>query len=108
MNLRMSLRQMLLGWWRPESSLGPTLGFDREQLLAVCMLMIGANALLFYFLPQSDYDHRANLLTVAVMLAMLPFALLRRLHFWMVNGALLVAMSLVVYIATTNAVMANL
>ena len=102
MNLRVSLRQMLLGWWRPESSLGPTLGFDREQLLAVCMLMIGANALLFYFLPQSDYDHRANLLTVAVMLAMLPFALSRRLHFWMVNGALLVAMSLVVYIATTT------
>lgn len=102
MSPRLSLRQMLLRWWRPEPPLGLGLGFTREQLLAVCMLVIGANALLFYFLPQSDYDHRANLVAAAVLSGLLPFSLSRRWHFWMVNAALVVAVSLVVYIATTT------
>ena len=66
----------------------------------MCLLVIGVNALTFYVLPQSDYDHRANLLAAAVLLAMLPFALSRRLHVLLVNMALVVAISLIVYIAT--------
>ena len=95
-----SLRQILLRWWRPESSLRLAPGFTREQLLFMCLLVIGVNALTFYVLPQSDYDHRANLLAAAVLLAMLPFALSRRLHVLLVNMALVVAISLIVYIAT--------
>jgi signal transduction histidine kinase/ActR/RegA family two-component response regulator len=95
-----SLRQMVLRWWRPESSQRLAPGFTREQLLFMCLLVIGVNALTFYVLPQSDYDHRANLLAAAVLLAMLPFALSRRLHVLLVNMALVVAISLIVYIAT--------
>jgi len=95
-----SLRQILLRWWRPESSQPLAPGFTREQLLFMCLLVIGVNALTFYVLPQADYDHRANLLAAAVLLAMLPFALSRRLHVLLVNMALVVAISLIVYIAT--------
>ena len=95
-----SLRQIVLRWWRLESSLRLAPGFTREQLLAMCLLVIGVNALTFYVLPQSDYDHRANLLAAAILLAMLPFALSPRLLVVLVNMALVVAISLIVYIAT--------
>ena len=96
----MSLRQIVLRWWRPEPLQGQAPGFTREQLLFMCLLVIGVNALTFYVLPQSDYDHRANLLAAALLLGMLPFALSHRWHVWLVNMALVVAMSLIVYIAT--------
>jgi len=96
----LSLRQIVLRWWRPEPSLRRGPGFTREQLLAMCLLVIGVNTLTFYVVPQSDYDHRANLLAAAALLVMLPFALSRRLHVVLVNMALVVAISLIVYIAT--------
>ena len=98
----LSLRQAVLRWWQPEPPQGHALGFTREQLLAMCLLVIGINSLTFYVLPQTDYDHRANLVAAAVLLGMLPFSLSRRLHVVLVNVALVVAMSLIVYIATTT------
>ena len=94
----MSLRPLWLRWWQPEQPSGQAPGFTRGQLLAVCLLMIGVNALTFYFLPQPYYDHRANLWTAAALLVLLPFAQSRRLYFVVVNAALVTAMSLVVYI----------
>lgn len=93
------IRQTLLRWWQPELSAGRAATFSRHQLLAVCMLVVGANALAFYFLPYAGYDRRANLMATVVLWCMLPWALSPRLYPYLVNGALLVVLTLLVTVA---------
>jgi signal transduction histidine kinase/CheY-like chemotaxis protein len=95
----MSPRQRLLLWWRPEQALGQDAGFTREQLLAQCFLMVGVNSLAFYFLPQSSYDHRANLAAALLFFGLMPWTLSRRLHLWMANVGLCVVVTQVAYVA---------
>lgn len=95
----MSPRQRLLRWWRPEQALGQDAGFTREQLLALCFLMVGVNSLAFYFLPQSSYDHRVNLAAALLFFGLIPWTLLRRLHLWMANVGLCVVVTQVAYVA---------
>lgn len=98
--MRLSMRQRLLRWWRPEPSTGAVSAFTREQLLAICFVMIGLNSLTFYVLPQSSYDRRINLVAAGLLLVLLPLTLSRRLHVLIANVGMLVVVSLVAYVAT--------
>jgi hypothetical protein len=35
--------------------------FNRRQLLMVCLTVTAVSSLLFYFVPQTAYDHNINL-----------------------------------------------
>ncbi|MEK7345762.1 MAG: ATP-binding protein [Pseudomonadota bacterium] len=93
------IRQTLLRWWQSELGTGRSVIFSRHQLLAVCMFIVGANALVFYFLPYAGYDRRSNLVAAIVLWCMMPWAFSRRLYPYLVNGALLVVLTLLVTIA---------
>jgi len=94
----MSLQQQALGGWRlPWGADAKPL--TREQLLAVCFLMVCGGSLAFYLLPQSSYDPRANLWTCLLLLALLPLTRVPRLHLLMAHLILVIFVSLVSYIA---------
>lgn len=61
-------RGLLLGGW-----------FDRRQMLLVCLFITGTSSVMFYFVPQSSYNHITNLLLGAAVFVMMPFVVFERL-----------------------------
>jgi len=95
-----SVRQHVLRWWGSGTVPDRAAPLTREQLLALCYLMVGVNSLAFYFVPQPGYDHHANLALAALLLGLLPWTLSPRWHFYMVNVGLGAILALIVYVAT--------
>ena len=95
----MRLLESTLRGWRPGSFGWTTAPLQREQLLALCILMVLGGSMLFYLLPQQIYDPRANLWSSLLLFALMPLIWVRRLHFIVANLALLIFVSLVTYIA---------
>jgi hypothetical protein len=62
-----SVRQHVLRWWGSGTVPDRAAPLSREQLLALCYLMVGVNSLAFYFVPQPGYDHHANLALAALL-----------------------------------------
>lgn len=95
----MRLLESTLRGWRSKSFGWTTAPLQREQLLALCILMVLGGSMLFYLLPQQIYDPRANLWSSLLLFALMPLIWVRRLHFIVANLALLIFVSLVTYIA---------
>jgi signal transduction histidine kinase/ActR/RegA family two-component response regulator len=72
---------------------------QREQLLALCFLMVFSGSMLFYLLPQQLYDPRANLWASLSLLALLPLIWVQRLQMFIANLAVVIFVSLLTYIA---------
>jgi signal transduction histidine kinase/CheY-like chemotaxis protein len=54
--------------------------FNRRQLLMVCMSITALSSLMFYFVPQTAYDHRVNLWLSGFLFAIMPLAVFARLY----------------------------
>lgn len=69
-------------WWKEwrELLLGGL--FNRRQLLMISMSITALSSLVFYFVPQTAYDHSVNVWLSAFLILMLPLAVFARLfHF---------------------------
>ena len=95
----MRLLESILRGWRSGSFGWTTAPLQREQVLALCILMVLGGSMLFYLLPQQIYDPRANLWSSLLLFALMPLIWVRHLHFIVANLALLIFVSLVTYIA---------
>jgi signal transduction histidine kinase/CheY-like chemotaxis protein len=56
--------------------------FNRRHLLIVCLSITSISSLMFYFVPQTAYDHRVNLWLGLVLIAMVPMAVFNRFYYW--------------------------
>jgi signal transduction histidine kinase/ActR/RegA family two-component response regulator len=70
----------------------------RHWLLLCCLLGAGGNALLFYFVPQPEYDHTVNLYAVAIFLGLALAVPYYRAYTLLSNLGLLTAISLMTYV----------
>jgi signal transduction histidine kinase/ActR/RegA family two-component response regulator len=95
----MKLLQPLFRDGRPGAFGWAAKPLQREQLLALCFLMVFSGSMLFYLLPQQLYDPRANLWASLSLLALLPLIWVQRLQMFIANLALVIFASLLTYIA---------
>lgn len=95
----MKLLQPLFRDGRPGAFGWAAKPLQREQLLALCFLMVFSGSMLFYLLPQQLYDPRANLWASLSLLALLPLIWVQRLQLFIANLAVVIFLSLLTYIA---------
>ena len=55
--------------------------FNRRQLLMVCLTVTAVSSLLFYFVPQTAYDHNINLWLSTFLFAITPLAVFARFYY---------------------------
>ena len=67
-------------WWTEWRDLLSGGLFNRRQLLMVCLFITGMSSLMFYFVPQTAYDHNINLWLSSVLFAIMPLAVFTRLY----------------------------
>ena len=75
--------------------------FARENLLAVYLLAVGLNSLVFYLAPSGFYDHNVNLAFSLTCFALLPLTRKPRLFVPLVNLSTWMGLGLVVFVAVT-------
>lgn len=95
----MTMPQQALRRWQPGTFGWTAKHLQREQLLALCVLMAFGGTMVFYLLPQQMYDPRANLWASLLMLALLPLIWVQRLQMWIANLTMVILLSLLTYIA---------
>jgi signal transduction histidine kinase/ActR/RegA family two-component response regulator len=76
--------------------------FARENLLAIYLLAVGLNSLVFYLAPSGFYDHRVNLAFSVACFALLPLTRWARLFVPLVNASTWMGLGLVVFVAVTS------
>lgn len=76
--------------------------FARENLLAVYLLAVGLNSLVFYVAPSGFYDHRVNLAFSVTCFALLPLTRKAQLFVPLVNVLTWMGLSLVVFVAVSS------
>jgi signal transduction histidine kinase/CheY-like chemotaxis protein len=54
--------------------------FNRRQLLMVCISITALSSLMFYFVPQTAYDHRVNVWLSVFLFSIMPLAVFARLY----------------------------
>lgn len=67
-------------WWTEWRDLLSGGLFKRRQLLMVCLFITGMSSLVFYFVPQTAYDHNINLWLSSILFVILPLAVFPRLY----------------------------
>lgn len=67
-------------WWTQWRDLLSGGLFNRRQLLMVCLAITSLSSLMFYFVPQTAYDHRVNLWLSTVLLGLAPWAVYERFY----------------------------
>lgn len=67
-------------WWVEWRDLLAGSLFNRRQLLMVCITITALSSLMFYFVPQTAYDHRVNVWLSAFLFLLMPLAVFARLY----------------------------
>ena len=67
-------------WWLEWSELLSGGLFNRRQLLMVCMSITAVSSMMFYFVPQTAYDHRLNVWLSVFLFSIMPLAVFARLY----------------------------
>ena len=67
-------------WWLEWSELLTGGLFNRRQLLMVCMFITALSSVMFYFVPQTAYDHRVNVWFSLFLFSIMPLAVFARLY----------------------------
>lgn len=67
-------------WWLEWRDLLTDGLFNRRQLLMVCMSITALSSLMFYFVPQTVYDHRVNVWLSVFLFSIMPFAVFVRFY----------------------------
>lgn len=76
--------------------------FTRENLLAVYLLAVGLNSLVFYLAPSGFYDHNVNLVFSLTCFALVPLTRKQSLFVSLVNLSTWMGLGLVVFVALTS------
>lgn len=67
-------------WWLEWRDLLTGGLFNRRQLLMVCMAITALSSLMFYFVPQTAYDHRVNVWFSVFLFSIMPLAVFARFY----------------------------
>ena len=76
--------------------------FRRSSILALYLVAVALNSLVFYLFSPGYYDRNANLLVSVLALLLLPASRIERFFPWVVHGLTAIAVALVLYIATQS------
>jgi len=75
---------------------------NRPRMLAIYLVAVGLNSLVFYLFPPGYYDRNANLLLSILCLLLLPTPRSQRLYPYVVHGLTVMSALLVLYIASRS------
>jgi signal transduction histidine kinase/CheY-like chemotaxis protein len=67
-------------WWLEWRDLLTGGLFNRRQLLMVCLFITAVSSMMFYFVPQTAYDHRVNVWFSLFLFSIMPLAVFARLY----------------------------